>query len=180
VAVTGSLATLDSAQTLMDDAVRALGGLDAVIVSVNAPLGFKPLLEWDAAGLVAQFQDNVLTHFHAMKAALAALPDAGVLLGIGGGMADWVPAKGAHLSMAQAGLRNLYRGLARECPDRLVRQLQIVSIVNGEKNRAVAQEAWLTDVEIGKHACAIIDQPDAFPGPIVVLKSRDQVGRADV
>jgi NAD(P)-dependent dehydrogenase (short-subunit alcohol dehydrogenase family) len=179
VAVTGSVESFASAQTLVSNAAAALGGLDAIIVSVNAPMAFKPLSDWDTDGLVEQFRDNVLTHVHAARAALAALPASGILIGVGGGMADWVPPKGAHLSMSQAGLRNFYRGLAKENPDRLIRELQIVSMVNGEKSRSVAQDAWLTDVEIGMHACAILDQPGDFPGPVVILKSREQVGKPD-
>jgi NAD(P)-dependent dehydrogenase (short-subunit alcohol dehydrogenase family) len=161
----------------MEQARQSLDGLDGVVVSVNAPAGFRPLFENDEDSLIALFRSNIVSHFHAAKAALAALQTDGVLLGLGGGMADWVPPQGTHLSMIQAGLRNFYRGLAKEHGDRIVRQMQIVSMVNGASKRDAAQDNWLTDLECGAHACAIVDNPEAFKGPIVVLKSRDEVGR---
>ena len=55
----------------------------------------------------------------------------------------------------------------------------VVSMVNGESKRDRAEPDWLTDVEVGRHVCAILDAPGAFPGPILQLKSRDQVGRPE-
>ena len=103
----------------------------------------------------------------------------GVLLGLGGGLADFVPPGGAHQSMIQAGLRNIYRGLARENKTRIIRQMQIVSMVNGESKRERAEESWLTDRECGEHVCAIVERPTEFKGPVVVLKSREGVGVPD-
>jgi NAD(P)-dependent dehydrogenase (short-subunit alcohol dehydrogenase family) len=180
IPVVGDVGSPEAAASLMSDARAALGGLDAVIVSVNAPASFRPLFENDAESLIALFRSNVISHFNAAKAALNALPADGVLLGMGGGMADWVPPNGTHQSIVQAGLRNFYRGLAKEYRDRTVRQMQIVSMVNGESKREVAQDSWLTDRECGDHACAIVARPAEFKGPVVVLKSRDQVGVAEV
>jgi NAD(P)-dependent dehydrogenase (short-subunit alcohol dehydrogenase family) len=175
----GDLATPDAARALLDKAGATLGGLDAVIVSVNAPASFRPLFDNDEESLITLFRSNIISHFNAAKAALDVLPADGVLLGMGGGMADWVPPNGTHQSIVQAGLRNFYRGLAKEYRDRTVRQMQIVSMVNGQSKRDVAQDAWLTDRECGEHACAIVESPATFRGPVVVLKSRDQVGQPD-
>jgi NAD(P)-dependent dehydrogenase (short-subunit alcohol dehydrogenase family) len=172
----GDVGSPATAAALMHAATAALGGLDAIVVAVNAPATFRPLFDNDEDSLVALFRSNIVSHFNAAKAALAALPADGVLLGLGGGMADWVPPNGTHQSIVQAGLRNFYRGLAKEYRDRTVRQMQIVSMVNGESKRAIAQESWLTDRECGEHACAIIERPDTFKGPVVVLKSREGVG----
>jgi NADP-dependent 3-hydroxy acid dehydrogenase YdfG len=164
----------------MKDALAALIGLDAVIVSVNAPASFRPLFENDEESLVTLFRSNVVSHFHAAQAALDALSENGVLVGLGGGMADWVPPNGTHQSIVQAGLRNFYRGLAKEFRERIVRQMQIVSMVNGASKRDVAQESWLTDRECGEHACAIVDNPGVFIGPVIVLKAREEVGQPPV
>jgi NAD(P)-dependent dehydrogenase (short-subunit alcohol dehydrogenase family) len=174
----GDVGSPDAAAALLEAAKAALGGLDAVVVSVNAPASFRPLFENDESSLMELFRSNIVSHFHAAKAALDALPDDGVLLGLGGGMADWVPPHGTHQSIVQAGLRNFYRGLAKEYRDRNVRQMQIVSMVNGASKRDVAQESWLTDRECGEHACAIVGDPAAFKGPVVILKSREEVGVA--
>lgn len=172
----GDVATPQSAAGLIRLAKDCLGGLDAVVVSVNAPASFQPLFDNDEDSLVALFRSNIVSHFNAAKAALDVLSADGVLLGLGGGMADWVPPNGTHQSIVQAGLRNFYRGLAKEYRDRIVRQMQIVSMVNGISKREVAHESWLTDRECGEHACAIMDNPAAFKGPIVVLKAREEVG----
>jgi NAD(P)-dependent dehydrogenase (short-subunit alcohol dehydrogenase family) len=180
VPIVGDVGSPDAAMTLMINAKAALGGLDAVIVSVNAPASFRPLFENDEESLIALFRCNIVSHFNAAKAALDVLPAEGVLLGMGGGMADWIPPNGTHQSIVQAGLRNFYRGLAKEYRDRIVRQMQIVSMVNGASKRDVAQESWLTDCECGEHACAIVARPEEFKGPIVVLKSREGVSMAEV
>lgn len=179
VSLAGDLATPETAAELMEAASAQFGGLDAVIVSVNAPASFRPLFENDEASLVALFRSNIVSHFNAAQAALAVLPTDGVLLGMGGGMADWVPPNGTHQSIIQAGLRNFYRGLAKEYRNRIIRQMQIVSMVNGESKREVAQEAWLTDLECGTHACAIVERPGEFKGPVVVLQHRERVGLGD-
>lgn len=176
IPIAGDVGSPASAARLMTQAHQALGGLDSVIVSVNQPASFRPLFENDEESLVALFRSNIVSHFHAAKAALDALPADGVLLGMGGGMADWVPPNGTHQSIMQAGLRNFYRGLAKEFRERRVRQMQIVSMVNGASKRDIAQESWLTDLECGTHACAIVENPEAFKGPVVVLKSREEVG----
>lgn len=178
-ALQGDLGTSESASELMLAAKTVLGALDAVVVSVNAPVKFLPLFDQDEASLVALFRSNIVSHFIAAKAALDVLPEDGVLLGLGGGMADFVPPNGAHQSMVQAGLRNIYRGLAKENKTRVIRQMQIVSMVNGESKRERAEESWLTDRECGEHACAIMERPDQFKGPIVMLKSREGVGLAE-
>jgi NAD(P)-dependent dehydrogenase (short-subunit alcohol dehydrogenase family) len=180
VPLAGDVGSPEAAAKLMADAQAALGGLDAVIVSVNQPASFRPLFENDDESLVELFRSNIVSHFNAAKASLHVLPADGVLLGMGGGMADWVPPNGTHQSIVQAGLRNFYRGLAKEYRDRVVRQMQIVSMVNGASKRDVAQESWLTDRECGEHACAIVARPEAFKGPVVVLKTREEVGVTEV
>jgi NAD(P)-dependent dehydrogenase (short-subunit alcohol dehydrogenase family) len=180
VSLVGDVGSPEAAAKLMVNACAEMGGLDAVIVSVNAPARFRPLFENDDDSLVALFRSNILSHFNAARAALDVLTADGVLLGMGGGMADWIPPNGTHQSIVQAGLRNFYRGLAREYRERTVRQMQIVSMVNGASKRDVAQESWLTDRECGEHACSIVARPVEFKGPIVVLKSREGVGVAEV
>jgi hypothetical protein len=56
----------------------------------------------------------------------------------------------------------------------------IVSMVNGKSKRANADPAWITDSEVGRHVCAIIADPTRFPGPILTLKTKEQVGQPDV
>ena len=179
-AVVGDVATEAGAQTLWDQAAAVYGGVDAVVVAVNAPNRLSPLADWTAEDLSAVIASNLLTHFIAAKTFLPRLPAQGVLLGVGGGTADFVIPKLAYLSMTLAAQRMMYRGFARERKGGAeIRELMVISMVNGESKRDRAEPDWLTDVEVGRHVCAILDAPGAFPGPILQLKSRDQVGRPE-
>ena len=85
------------------------------------------------------------------------------------------------MSMSQAALRMMYRGLAKERVEGAkLRELMIVSMVAGRSNREEAPEEWITDREVGLHVCAILDEPERFPGPVLQLRSRSQVGQPDV
>jgi len=48
-------------------------------------------------------------------------------------------------------------------------------MVNGASTRDRAQPEWLSDDEIGQYVRGLVVAPGKFPGPIVVLKSRDQI-----
>lgn len=174
--VVGSVADPATAIALLEAAKTKLGGLDAVVVSVNAPNDVRSLADWTPDGLLGVLAGNVVTHFNALIAALGALGPKGVFIGIGGGTADFVRAGTVHISMAQAALRMMYRGVAKEQPDRLVRELQIVAMVDGESTRHKADDTWLKAEEIGRHACAIIERPAEFSGPVVVLRRQDPIG----
>ena len=182
----GDVATLEGATDLWQ-AANALvpAPVSEVVVSVNAPSSPHPLPTCDAATLAELFAANVLTHFNAAKAIIPALPAGGKFIGIGGGMADLIFPGMVPVSMGQAALRNLYRGLAKEYrskdkPDGpLIRELMIVSMVNGESKRGIAQDSWVTDLDIGQHLLALLDNPENFDAPVTMLKSRDQVGKPD-
>lgn len=175
-ALTGSVADAASAQALMEAAREALGGLDAVIVSVNAAKQTRPILEWSPQELLETIDANVITHFNALNAALAVLGPQGVFIGIGGGMADFIfPGSGAN-SVSQAALRNLYRSAAKENPGRLIRELQVSAMVNGLSTREIADDSWIKAEAIGQHACAMIERPAEFAGPVINLTVKDPVG----
>lgn len=162
------------------EAASAGGAIDAAVVTVNARNQAQPMLDWTGDGLLGVFETNLVTHFNAAKAFLPRLPDDGVFLGIGGGTADFVIPKMGQLSMSQAAQRMMYRAIARERKGgAAIRELMIVSMVNGESKRDQATPDWITDVEIGRHAGAIIADPAAFPGPILVLRDKAQIGRSE-
>lgn len=163
------------------DAVReALPAIDAVVVAINAPNRVQPLAEWRSDDLSEVFTANVLSHLKAVQTFLPALRDDGVFVGIGGGTADFIIPGMSQLSMSQAALRMMYKGLAKESVHpAALRELIIVSMVNGESKREKAKPEWVTDIEVGRHVCAIIKDPDAFPGPILRLENREQVSRKD-
>jgi NAD(P)-dependent dehydrogenase (short-subunit alcohol dehydrogenase family) len=178
--VTGSLETEAAAGRLWEAAAAAVDGLDAVAVSVNAPNAPAPLRDLTAEDIAQVHAANLLTHFNAVRAFVPHLPPTGLYVGVGGGMADFVAPGLAHLSMAQAALRMMYRGFAREHREGpLVRELLIASMVNGQSKRERAEDSWITDIECGRHLCAVLDDVAAFDAPIITLRSREQVGKPD-
>jgi NAD(P)-dependent dehydrogenase (short-subunit alcohol dehydrogenase family) len=175
--VPGDLDSEAGAASLWNDAEKAWGAIADVVVSVNAPTRLSPLLDWSADDLSAILSGNILTHFTAARTFLPRMPDSGLLIGIGGGTADFIFPQMAHVSMTQAAMRMLYRGLAKErSSGAQMRELMVVSMVAGQSSRASAKPDWVTDVEVGRHVCAILDAPDKFPKPILHLRSREQVG----
>lgn len=176
--VVGDISTEAGAAALWEEAVGKFGGVDAAIVSVSAAAEAKPLVFWSATELSAFFANDLLAHFIAAKTFLPRLPESGLLIGIGGGTADFIMPKRAQFSMSQAAQRMMYRGLARERRSGAeVRELMIVSMVSGESTRDRAKPDWVTDVDVGRHVCAILDGPTRFPGPVLQLRSREQVGQ---
>jgi NAD(P)-dependent dehydrogenase (short-subunit alcohol dehydrogenase family) len=175
--IMGDIRSETGAAALWVDASKVCGEIDDVVVSVSAPNRFGPLLELDTDDLTGLLLDNLLVHFIAARVFLARMRESGLFIGIGGGTADFIIPKLAYASMVQAALRMMYRGLARERQGgATLRELMIVSMVNGESNRARAKPEWVTDLDIGKHVCAILEAPERFPGPVLQLKSREQVG----
>jgi NAD(P)-dependent dehydrogenase (short-subunit alcohol dehydrogenase family) len=178
--ITGDIASEGGAERLWTAARDAFGGVTDVVVSVNAPNCVRPLLDLTSNELGELFAGNVLTHFVAARTFLRRLPATGMLIGIGGGTADFIFPKMAPVSMGQAALRMLYRGLAKERQSGAqLRELMIVSMVAGQSNRDTAQPDWVTDLDVGRHVCAILDQPDRFPKPVLRLLSRKQVGHPE-
>jgi NAD(P)-dependent dehydrogenase (short-subunit alcohol dehydrogenase family) len=175
--VAGDIATQTGADALWITASVAFGGFAAVVVTVNAANPAQPLAAWSEQGLVGFLAGNVATHFVAAKAWLPRLPDSGMFIGIGGGTADFIFPGMVPMSMAQAALRMLYRGLAKEYKGGAhVRELMIVSMVAGASNRASAAPDWIASEDVGRHICAILANPQAFAGPVLHLRERTQVG----
>lgn len=180
--VAGDITSEEGAIALWQTATQAYGGVDAAVVSVNAPNELHFLQEWSAHDLHALFYSNVLTHFIAAKTFIPCLPIDGIYIGIGGGTADFIIPKMGHISMGQAALRMMYRSLVKERREGSaeIRELMIHSMVNGASKRDRADPAWVTDVEVGQHVCAILTDPKRFPGPILTLKNKAQVGQPDI
>jgi NAD(P)-dependent dehydrogenase (short-subunit alcohol dehydrogenase family) len=130
--------------------------------------------------LEATLSANLLTHFAATRTFLPRLPETGMLIGIGGGTADFIFPGMVPMSMSQAALRMLYRGLDKERKGGAqLRELMIVSMVAGDSNRESARPEWVTDLDVGRHVCAMLDAPECFPKPIQMLRSREQVGHPE-
>jgi NAD(P)-dependent dehydrogenase (short-subunit alcohol dehydrogenase family) len=178
--VRGDLTSEDGARRLWDAAVAGFGAVHDVVVAINAPAPARTLSEWSCREIAQSLEGNVLAHFVAAKTFLPRMPESAMFLGIGGGTADFIIPGMVPVSMAQAALRMLYRGLAKERKaGAQLRELMIVSMVAGNSNRDTAPPDWVTDLEVGHHVCAILDAPDRFPKPVLHLRSREQVGKPE-
>lgn len=174
----GSLAG-DADVTLLRDALLARpGGVTNIVVSVNGARIISPLFDHDSDSFAQMLRNDLVSHYTAIRALLPILPAGGVYLGIGGGSADFILEGGAYMSVAQAGLRMMYRALAHELRDRpaTLRQLIVASVVNGATTRAFADPAWVTDREIGDQVAAMLADPAAFPDPVWRIARRDESG----
>lgn len=178
--IAGSLADEEGAKALWASAAAKFGEPNEVVISVNSPSRMQGLMEWNAGELAENLGGNVLTHFVAAKTFLPLLPDDGRLIGIGGGTADFIFPGMAHVSMGQAALRMMYRGLDKEVKSGArAQELMIVSMVAGHGDRETARDDWIRDIEVGRHVCAILDAPEKFPKPILHLRSREQAGHPE-
>jgi NAD(P)-dependent dehydrogenase (short-subunit alcohol dehydrogenase family) len=178
-AVPGSLETDQRAEAMREHVRAIFPAIDAVIVAVNSPRRPAPLLTHASDSLTALIRGDLIAHYTAARTFIPALEPGGVLIGIGGGSCDFILHEGVPQSVAQAGLRMLYRGLAQELAaiPVHVRELIIASIVNGTSTRDRADPQWVTDAEIGEQIAAIAENPAAFPGPILRIARRDGSGR---
>lgn len=177
VAVPGSLADEASAARAVADVRAVLPTLDGVLVSINAPRERSALMDLSAADLTEALNSDLIAHFTAARAFIPAIRDGGVYIGVAGGSSDYILAGGAHMSVAQAGLRMLHRALAHEVRRVNVRQLTVASVVAADSNRHAAQPAWVTDLEVGEQAAQMIEQPQAFADPVWRLGFRSRDGK---
>jgi NAD(P)-dependent dehydrogenase (short-subunit alcohol dehydrogenase family) len=175
-ATAGSVATEGDALAVAD--AVALQADDCVVVSVHTPWRPRPLGETSSGDLAAVVSANLAPHVAAARAFLPRMGSGAVFLGVGGGMADWVPRGLVPLACAQAAIRNFYRGLEQERPGDApaVRELLIRSMVNGRSSRYRAKPGWITDRQVGAAACAILADPAGYPGPVVTLPGADHRG----
>lgn len=178
IPVSGSVADDAAALALADAVARHRPVLEAVITSVSAPPVPARVLDQPIEDLVQLFRDNVMSHLSAAKAFLPLLTSTGRYIGVGGGMADHVVEGKGGVSMCQAAQRNLFRFLAQETAGKgpSVVELMLYSMIVDPSDEASADPRWVRADEVGAHVMALLGQPDAFPGPILALKSRRQVG----
>jgi NAD(P)-dependent dehydrogenase (short-subunit alcohol dehydrogenase family) len=144
----------------------------SVVVTISQPWPATPAEELSRAALAEYFDAYLGAHLVTAQTLIPALRPGATYLGIGGGMADFVPTGLIPTSMAQAAQRMLFTGLhkAYRSTGVQVRELLVVSPVAGHSNREHADPTWLTDTDIGVRVCDIAARPDNFAGPIHYLK----------
>ena len=154
---------------------------DTIVIAVNGAYDPKPLAALEMEDLQRVFQYNLVLHLAAARHLLPILPEDGMFLGIGGGMADLVLPGQAAMSMNQSAQRTLYRYLAKENAKRpvQVRELMIFSMVTPGDQVIESEPHRISAEEVGRHVCAILADPATFEGPILSLKSKKQVGQPE-
>jgi len=179
VPVSGSVGDDASALALAMAVSEHRPVLDAVVVAVNAPPVLAHVMTQPIDDLVELFRHNVMSHLIAAKAFLPLLGPTGHYIGLGGGMADVIVERKGGVSMCQAALRNLFRHLALENEGKgpKVKELMLYSLIVDPADEATADPRWVRADEVGSHVMAIVSQPGEFPGSILALKSRKQVGQ---
>lgn len=176
----GDVSDAESARTLAHR-LTTDGGIRDVVVSVNGPARPRSLPEIDSKYLTDVFAQNVLPHFEAAKALIPAMRPGTTYLAIGGGMADFIVPGMAAVSIAQAAQRNLFRFLHAETlkPEVRVVELMLFSMISSKRTVGIAKPDWITADEVGSHVGAVLADATAFPGPILRLRSRAQVGKPE-
>lgn len=170
----GSVGSDGDAEALRAALVARHAPVDGVVVSVNAPRAPAPLLSHGSDTLAAVLRTDMLTHYAAARALVPVLARGGSFIGIGGGSADFVLEGGIALSVAQAGLRMLYRGLAHEfrASGVHVHELIVASVVDSASNRHFADPHWVSDIDIGKQVARMLVTPEAYSEPIWRISRR--------
>lgn len=180
--IAGSVADDAAAAAAAAEVARIVPKLEAVITSVNLPPVPRCLLDMPGEALAELLGGNVVSHFSAAKAFLPLLSRDGRYVGIGGGMADFIVDGMGGVSVCQAAQRNLFRFLARESAAAggpAVAELMLYSHIVGPEEDATAEPANIRADEVGAHVLAILERPEEFPGPILTLKSRKQIGQPE-
>jgi len=167
----GSIADGTGARALAESTV--VDGPLAVVNAISVPWRPAPVLETEYSAAASYWEQYLGAHLAVIKAFVPLLGPDSLLLGVGGGMADFAAVGNAVISMCQAAERMLYRTLALEVADAgpAVRELMIVSKVRGHSNRDTARAEWLSDVEIGERIADIIADPfeEQNLGPILKI-----------
>lgn len=150
--------------------------LDAVVNTVNTGWSPRPISDCSYADIEAHLGAYLRMHVNAARAIVPLLKDGAIYVAVGGGMADVAVPGLTAVSMAQAAQRMLMRGWSRELRSSpvAIRELMIQSHVNGESNRAVAEESWLTDAEIGRAVAAIIRRVEDFPETVLTISPSER------
>ncbi len=155
--------------------------VDAVITAVNGPLFTTRLLDCDAEKLMETIQGNLITHHCAARWLSPLLAPGGHYIGIGGGMADFTFPGVGPVSLSQAAQRNMFRFFAMEVQEQdiSVVELMLFSHIVDPADEDGANPREIRADEVGIHIRAILDRPEDFPGPILALKSRKQIGQPE-
>ncbi len=179
--VSGSVESDGEAVDLAGRVGKLSSRIDAIVTSINLPRVSVRLLDITANQLVETMRGNLVTHHCAARAFIPLLAPGGRYVGIGGGMADFILPGMGPVSLCQAAQRNMFRffALETEAVDVSIVELILASMIVDSCDDATADPRQIRADEVGEHVRAVLEHADRFPGPILMLKSRKQVGQPE-
>ena len=143
----------------------------AVVVTVNAWVRPRRMLEWDPADLRATWATNLEPHLVAARAFIPLLRPGGVFISVGGGTADHLLPGSAHLSLTQAALRMMVRAIAKEESGRgvQVKELLVQATVLGHRAQGFAAPPAIPASDVAARICDILRSPGHYRDAILTM-----------
>ena len=179
--IQGDVSSDESAQKLRSDLLAQFGPPHAIVASLSSrdADGPRRILNTSTDSLRKAFETNFFSHVSAARGLIPALDNAGVYIGINGGLADFAGAGMGQLSITQSALRTLYEVLAQEArsPEAggrqaYVRVLGLYGLVDVAGTTPDLQGRFIRGQTIGQRVRDIIREPGNYPGPALTLKAK--------
>jgi NAD(P)-dependent dehydrogenase (short-subunit alcohol dehydrogenase family) len=171
------LADAAQAKAAIDDAARALGGLDA-LVNIAGTFRFETLADGSPDTWDLLYRINVRTAVAASKAALAHLPDGGRIVNIGAASALKAGAGVGAYTASKAGVLRLTESLAEELKSRGITVNAVLpSIIDTPPNRRDMPKAdfakWVRPEQLADVIVFLLsDRASAITGALIPVTGR--------
>jgi NAD(P)-dependent dehydrogenase (short-subunit alcohol dehydrogenase family) len=171
------LADTAQAKAAIDDAAKALGGLDA-LVNIAGTFRFETLADGSPDTWDLLYRINVRTAVAASKAALAHLPEGGRIVNIGAASALKAGAGVGAYTASKAGVLRLTESLAEELKPRGITVNAVLpSIIDTPPNRRDMPKAdfakWVKPQQLADVIVFLLsDQASAVTGALIPVTGR--------
>lgn len=171
------LADAAQAKAAIDDAAKALGGLDA-LVNIAGTFRFETLADGSPDTWDLLYRINVRTAVAASKAALAHLPEGGRIVNIGAASALKAGAGVGAYTASKAGVLRLTESLAEELKPRGITVNAVLpSIIDTPPNRRDMPKAdfakWVKPAQLADVIVFLLsDQASAITGALIPVTGR--------
>jgi NAD(P)-dependent dehydrogenase (short-subunit alcohol dehydrogenase family) len=171
------LADTAQAQNVIDEAAKALGGLDA-LVNIAGTFRFEKLADGGPDTWDLLYRINLRTAVAASKAALAHLPDGGRIVNIGAAAALKAGAGMGAYAASKSGVMRFTESLAEELkPRNITVNALLPSIIDTPPNRKDMPKAdfgkWVKPEQLADVIVFLLsDQASAITGALIPVTGR--------
>ncbi|MBU6478637.1 MAG: SDR family oxidoreductase [Xanthomonadaceae bacterium] len=165
------------AQSAIDAAAKALGGLDA-LVNIAGTFRWETLADGNPETFDLLYRINLRTAVAASKAALAHLPDGGRIVNIGAASALKAGAGVGAYTASKSGVMRFTESLAEELKERGITVNAVLpSIIDTPPNRKDMPKAdfgkWVTPQQLASLIVFLLsDQASAITGALIPVTGR--------